>query len=201
MTKEFTIIGYTAKELQDKDILAFNHAHCHFMEYADIEIHNEEFRATLKAFEETFNVTVHNWCVDSNTYDFTLRTGQIDDEVLALSGVRLLKWLFNNHWQHLSTPKGYYGKGCKKHTSKIFRVTGECPFTGVCYDEDILDEIHAFMRRPYDRTLEDLLRDCVSVFFQTWRQEMEYRESEEAFIEDAEANEWFFDASGDLITA
>ncbi len=78
-------------------------------------------------------------------------------------------------------------------------LSGECPFTGYCMDEVLLDPLRAFMARP-DTSLEypELLRQCLESWVHACARDYEYQQSEESFIESAQANEWYFTQDGEF---
>ena len=178
-----------------------------------------EARDTIKAFEREFGVEVRNWQYSSCGYDFDLRTGSIEDDVLALKGNRARAWFWNNHERCLLTGR-YYSKfhGTKHAHSKFFfdRVyDGTCPWTGYCMDCSALDPIAHFCfgvewdekekrRVPSSRriavddsnTVESLLRDGLHSLFQALQDDCAYQESMEAFKEACEANEYEFTEDG-----
>lgn len=95
-----------------------------------------------------------------------------------LSFVRLWKYLNANHADCIS---------------KI----GDCQFTGVCYDESLLDGIAEFMLRPYRTDFESLLYSCCEDLRIAAEQEIEYRNSNEAVDESITCNQYEFTEEGD----
>lgn len=174
---------------------------------------------TIKAFEKEFGVEVRNWQYSSYDYDFDLRTGSIDDDVLALKGNRARAWFWNNHGNILLTGR-YYPKfhGTKHAHSKFFfdRVyDGTCPWTGYYLDCSALDPIAHFCfgvkrdekekkRVPSSRriatddsnTVGSLLRDGLHSLFRALRDERAYQETMEAFKDACEANGYEFTCDG-----
>lgn len=120
----------------------------------------DEITDSAKAVAELFNLKFGRECTD-------IRTGHIDDNILALSGVRLYKYIVNNYYNNLFTPK--YIKTidrelkCKQFICKVYdgvkgrftqlfskltMVNDGCPLTGVCYDNDILEPVYEFLKNP-----------------------------------------------------
>ena len=141
------------------------------------------------------------------------------DEVKALSGIRLMTYLWNNYKNDLFKGKYYPVKSNKRIFHK--RVTSQelknrpghffnayhsavildhsCVLTGVCYDEDILQPIYEYLEKPNNRIdFEDLLDDCINSLCHSVQSEIEYRNSEEAIIETMEANDYDFTENGKL---
>lgn len=186
---------------------------CDFMYY-------NEVCNTISAFEREFGVTVSDWSVSDEDYDFTLRTSAISDEILALRGNRARAWFWNNHGDILLSRRYRSGKhGTKYAYSKFFHtaaIEGTCPFTGMCYDSDILAIIADFcfgvsrrgpIKSPFAQRLISvdnsysvlrLLRVSLDFFFATLVEECKYWRSEESFASFCEANEWEFTANGKM---
>ena len=79
-----------------------------------------------------------------------------------------------------------------------FYVESCCPFTGVCYDEDLLQPFKEFIKKPDGRTFEDLLREAVETLRISLENEDEYRYSDEGIEQDIEANGYEFMEDGEL---
>ena len=75
-------------------------------------------------------------------------------------------------------------------------LSGNCPLTGVCYDEDILD---AFRDYSDGDSLRDVLREVESNVLRTLHDEGEYLYSDEGLFELCEANEYEFTESGKIV--
>lgn len=73
-----------------------------------------------------------------------------------------------------------------------------CELTGVCYDEDLLQPIYDFIEKGHNTdsfkyvTLQMLLDDCFESLERSLEDEVESRNSDEAIIEEIEANEYEF---------
>ena len=78
---------------------------------------------------------------------------------------------------------------------KSLDLHGDCPFTGVCYDETILD---AFRDCDSDDSLDDVLRDVEHRVLKDLHNEGEYIYSDEGLRELCEANEYEFTKSGKI---
>lgn len=153
-----------------------------------------------------------------------VNTGHMDDQILELSGNRLRTYLLNNfpsafyerkyrgHSKndHRSTekPKGHrlvtaIKKDYKGNYYRVFKsnflTESCCPFTGVCYDESLLDPFKAFITLPDARTFEDLLQEAMESLRIDLESEDEYRNSDEAIEEDIEANDYEFTEDGNRI--
>ena len=93
----------------------------------------------------------------------------------------------------------------KRKGYKLLMERKDCPFTGMCYDEDFLDPIRNYMTDPkaserrYD--LMEIAEDCVQSVVNSVEREIEWHMSDEGIIESCEANdtEFKFDEEGNLI--
>lgn len=111
-----------------------------------------------------------------------------DDNIADLSGVRLYKYLDN-----------HYALCPNQYTNKLeATLSGSCPFTGVCYDETLLDAIRDFMKKPDDRTFQDLLTECGDNLLDTIHKEGEHIYSDEGLKETLSANEYDFKEDGSI---
>jgi len=151
--------------------------------------HSDEVIKTIKEGLLHFGAELKNYSIDwdnINGCDFSIDLG-VSEEVEELTSVRLWKYLHNNN---LFT---YYNKYNKKTENLL---EGSCPFTGVCFDEDFLDNIRQFVKKPDTTTFKELLTDAVYNAINAGCKDWEYQQSDEAIIETIEANEYEFKADG-----
>lgn len=145
-----------------------------------------------------------------------INTGQIDDAILRLSGLRLQKYLWNNYrrdlfkgkyyslWSKTEVSYQYHKEGypvLKSRHSKII-LDNSCVMTGVCYDMHLLDPIYDYLdKKDFSNdttTFEDLLNKCIQSLEKSIYSEVEYQNSEQAIKETIEANEYTFEIDGTL---
>lgn len=143
----------------------------------------------------------------------------LDDNILALSGQRLAKYIWNNYKDDIFQGK-YYGKlvdtfkdGIKipvskdhpaglRHVVRYSRtiLDNSCVLTGVCYDQDLLQPIYDFLDKPTERIdFETLLNDCIYSLCHSVSSEIDYQNSDKGITEEIEANEYEFDENGNMI--
>jgi len=169
---------------------------------------------TVDAFCNAFNVKSgsRSW-LDCNT-------SNIDDDVLNLKGFRLQKYIWNNYQNTLYKGKFYnsiannkilihpcikvhyydVSKGAICSSSNFYysriQKTNSCVLTGICYDNDLLSPIYEFLqKRDFSNcstSFDDLLRECFYNLKKSIENEIDYRNSDEAIIEDLEANDYDF---------
>lgn len=171
----------------------------------------QEIEESVKSVIELFNLKTGRTLDD-------IRTSHIDDCILELKGVRLYKYLINNYSNDLFKPK--YIKlinGIKTGKQFIFKVhkdhKGEpytqiysknfvsdcCTLTGICYDNDILQPVYDFLKKPESNTtFEDLIKDIENAISKCYRDTEEWINSDEYIIETIEANEYEFTQDGKL---
>ena len=156
---------------------------------------------SLKGFENIFPIKSTNWEYGyQNFINYKLDT--IDyDEVWEFTGIRLLKWLVNNYWNDLFKPKYIGNLESKKGFHPVYSkctFDNSCVLTGYCLDNDILDPIYNFIKKPDESTLEDLLYDCLQSWVFACRNDYEYQQSDEYITEEILANEYEFTADGEM---
>ena len=170
----------------------------------------DEAHQTVKAFNDLFNVTEgrREWT------DFS--TGQIDGDILNLSGTRLATYLWNNYRNDLYKGKYYPVKSDTPlrhkrvksktlHNGRTFNAyysaiqfENSCVLTGMCYDMDILDPIYKFIDKPDGRTFEDLISECFSSLKYSLESEQDYHYSDEGVQEYLTANNYQFLKDGTI---
>lgn len=131
---------------------------------------------TIKEFERIIpNLYVKNWSYDSyNHYHHFIIT---EDSISELSGVRLWKWLNNN-----------------LEMDEIMKEN--CCLSGYFTDNDILQPIVDFYKKPTNISLYDLIDDCLSSFMKCCSDQYKYWSSEKCIREEIEINEYEFTENG-----
>lgn len=166
--------------------------------YDTQQIHGEERMDSLKAFCECFGIVFRiDYDHQYRFISWRFQDYSIDDE--NISGKYLWRFLDKYYYQ-IHTRKQYwapfkYDENGKlisptpRRKSRIFWVERNCPFTGVCYDEDILDEIWKWLKNPdWNISLHDLFENCFHYFLKSWEDEDDYDISDEGLSESIEAN-------------
>jgi hypothetical protein len=137
----------------------------------------DEWRDSLHAFAKIAPIKVRDWSVG---YGGTYVTFGMDDDIADLSGVRAYKWLLNNNWAKLAAGQ-------------------DCPFTGYCGDENLLDAIRTAIGNPASiSSLRDVFADALHSWAKAFERDLDYWHSEEAIREDIDANGYEFNANGTL---
>jgi hypothetical protein len=155
-------------------------------------------RTVLDKFAEVFGIVDLDWEYGYRNYIRFSTTNEYSEE---LTGVRLMKYIWNNYKQYLYTMKIYYkngiGASTKTHCSKISYITGNCPLTGYFIDNDIIQPIHEFMNNPRkDINYYDLMKKCLYAWISACNDDYNSYYSMETFIDEAEMNEWEYYENG-----
>lgn len=158
----------------------------------DIRQIYKEAHESYKAFCKIFGLT--EYICDDKLY---LNINNLDNNILELKGIRLVKWIWNNHKHNLFLGK-YYGylsyhngkiKHNRVHTTMLsngiffnayksaITLTNDSVLTGLYYDEILLKPIYDFLnydRRYFneDQTLDMLLLDCLGNLNKTVQSEI-----------------------------
>lgn len=151
---------------------------------------DSEHRGTLEKFSEIFGIEVRNWEVSECNHNYWLCFPDdiYERDAKEVKGKYLLRFL-NSIYFDIRSRRYYsgrfrYDENGKAHSasrySKIIWKEMECPLTGVCYDCDILEPIYKWHKNPdWNKSLYDLVDDCLESFFKQWENEMEQTGSDE----------------------
>lgn len=165
---------------------------------------------TVKEFNSVFNTEEgrNSW--------LDVYTDHINDEILELKGFRLQKYIWNNYKNQLFKGK-YYSLWSKKDISYKYHKEGypvlkvryskvlkqsSCVLTGMCYDDDMLQPIYDFLeKRDFSNctiTFYHLLNDCFDELRKSIENEIDYRNTDDAIIEEIKANDYEFTENGNI---
>lgn len=139
----------------------------------------QEASKSRELFLREFSAELRHGAYGSDRVYVSAHYWQSSGDIGDLSYVRLWKYLHANHADCIS---------------KI----GRCQFTGVTWDECLLDGIAEFMRRPYKTDFESLLESCCEDLRIAVESEIEYQNSDEQIAESILANEHEFTDQGDI---
>jgi hypothetical protein len=143
-------------------------------------------------------------------------TDHMEENILELKGLRLQKYLWNNYKNQLFKGK-YYSLWSKKDISYKYHKNGypvlksryskvlkqnSCVLTGMCYDDDMLQPIYDFLeKRNFSNctiTFYHLINDCFDELRKTVENEIDYRNTDDAIIEEIKANDYEFTENGNI---
>jgi len=159
---------------------------------------------SLRKFCEWFDIEVrehpHSWTGEVWLQNYDLESWLESNKLYGLQGERLRRWIDARYGSVLREPKVYgdkYGKGAKR-TSRIMTRETDCPFTGYCMDYTLIEPVRNYITKgvPKNWTYVDVMDECISAFNRAITSEYEYWLSDEAIIEDFEANDALFTENG-----
>lgn len=157
---------------------------------------NEDYES-MKEFCKYFPVELKDYRIDFCQKDSRVNI-DIDNDVSDFTGIRLMKYIINNYYDALFKRKYLNHVKGKAIYSKI-QYDNCCVLTGYCMDNDILQPIYDFLKKPDNHTtLYDLLYECVECWLSACQNaliESYKRENIEDFIL---ANDYTFRENGDL---
>ena len=159
----------------------------------DYFFYGDDYQESLKAFEKLFRVDVLDWGVDYYSYA-RLGFNKIEEDVLDLSGVRLMSYLYNNFYDSIYSGK-YFRKNYRSKVTKEYCA----PLTGVFSDHYLLDIIVEFMDGKHVKsgyTFQALLEDCVDNWLKGFSDDYDYWCSPEAIKEEIEDGDYEFYEDG-----
>lgn len=175
-------------------------------EITDTWAWEKENTKTLQAFEDVFPVKVAEFEYDAGCYVHFIFKEK--DTIENLSGQRLATYLWNNYKDRLYKGKFYSighndeetGKYTYKSRHSKIILDNCCPLTGYCADDDILEPIFSFMKKPDDRDFYALMNDCLMNWAKCCFDEYEYLMSDEGIIEAIKANGEEFTEDGEFFS-
>jgi hypothetical protein len=154
-----------------------------------------ENRDTLIVFTNIFdfvNITDYEYGY-RNYINYSLN---YDDEIKALTGHRLAKWLYNNYYHQITKDKWYY-KNNKSRYSKI-QISKDCVLTGYYMDDYILQPIYDFIDKPIEGyTINDIINDCLNAWIDACNNDYEAYYSIDNMIESY--SRYLFDEYGNIV--
>lgn len=206
ITETYTVYSFDelSEAAQQKAIKSFRNKDYDNQSYFD------EVTDSVKAVIELFNLKTGRRYSD-------IRSSHIDDDILNLKGVRLYKYLMNNYYNELFKPKyiksvdrvlkgkqfifevkkNYKGDPYTQIYSKLNRV-GDCPLTGVCYDNDVLAPVYSFLKKIIDITFEDLIKEIENAITKAYNDVEEWVNSDEFIKDEIENNGYTFLENGTM---
>lgn len=145
----------------------------------------ERFKDMERAFECGDYV-----CIEVGKLPYNMTFGYIRN-LQEISSQAISRLTDTKDWSRYVDGKYQY----KDRHSKILLENNNCPLTGVCYDQDILDPIIRYYKTwnsyPEDFSWPDLMRQCYDNFFKSWHEEYEYwADDESALREELHNNQY-----------
>ncbi len=187
--KEVKCKLYKFEELSEKSQKVVMDRERDSIQQNGIDAWDSEHRDTLEKFANIVGIKIRNWEVSdySHDYSFCFLSDVYERDADDVKGKYLLRFLNSIYYEIRS--RKYYSCGqrwengkfhCSHRYSKILWVNNNCPLTGVCCDCDILYPIYEWHKNPdWEKSLYDLVDECLEEFFSAWEKECAYCGSDE----------------------
>lgn len=182
------VTAYTVQELKEEFPEGYERAFEEWKARRDSEIPwVDEIMDSLKAIFEAGNVTLRDWSIGAYSPSYVTFSfyGDYAEEIGELNGARALGWIENNIISPNRIRRGQYNRQELRRYGYQIGALKDCPFTGVCFDFDMLESLLGDIQRGY--TLREAFSGLASVASRLMESEIESATSEDAFAEDAEA--------------
>lgn len=148
-----------------------------------LQFDSDDMLASLKAVCEACNLRLSDWSFGSYCRNWKVKVSNYDVEYL--SGPRALAWFLR-----ILIDNGYPRP--KRFVDMEF--TGVCGFTGVCYDEDVVETV--WKELLDGETVSRAFDQVAYTFCKGLEAEYEYRTSEEAIMEYLDEDEEIYTKDG-----
>ena len=190
---------YTLEELTDK---ARERAFNIWLADFDISFYSADYEDLIKEIEVIFNISV-KYSIDTCGYSYIVPKLNLQPETACISGVRLLKFVWNK-FNYLFEGKYYsiaHGTGANykyiHRRSKVLKSVDNCPITGCCVDYAVTDVIKSLWKKyDPDKTYAALIMEILDNVKKTWIEDLQYHQSEEFFIEECRSCGYHFSEDG-----
>lgn len=193
--KRVTIELYNVNELKELHPEGFERAYHQYQKRQEESEYSwiHEVSETMKKFLAIFNCQHLGWAAfDHVRFDYKMPEVYLENEAgeeIAYDFNELKGELLAQYFQdYLST-----------ETLELFKDYGNCPLTGVCFDHEPLRVMDEYLKgnRP-DHSLEDLIDEGLNLLIDEVESDIEYRESEAAFVEECLWEDLHFTAEGQV---
>ena len=145
--------------------------------YDECEYSMEEARESLLTFAKT-TYRLRDWRIGDSSRSFT--RWDIPERIAELSGPRAFAWIENNIFEPIRQPWNLRDKSRRYYRPGTLKA---CPYTGVCFDEEILG---AFRDRDPRLTIGERFSSIGDRLTRVIESDIEYQNSEEGRRERAE---------------
>jgi hypothetical protein len=195
-----TIKVYTARELKKKSKKAFECAHESFkqIQYDRGLDHADEIISSFKDIFDASGVRLLNYEIDSNYPSYSYARFSFDNNGTEdLYGQRALAWIENNLFAHLREHRPFLSRVKKYEKWHDFTKYGnipDCPFTGVCYDDDMIESLLDSIKQGYD--LKACFNRLAIKVGEIEESEWVYQLGKEYFLDESDANEYLYTIDG-----
>lgn len=158
-----------------------------------------ERRQSLEAFCNEFPVEARSWEYDSTSYSIH-KVWTADPDAGRIKGSRLIGFMLNEYGPRVLWKPKEYEKNGKKRRSKVLVEETDCPFTGYCADEDLLDPIRQYLKEPdMELTYVQLMGKCLDAWGKACVEDMAWLNSAAQVEDTIIVNEYEFDEEGNKV--
>lgn len=198
MPKIVECVVYTVDELtEDAREKAFN-SYCENVGY----VWGTDNEKTLDEFAKVFSLKIIDWNYGNNTnYIRWGYEGPYDEAPeLEFTGVRLLKYLYNNFYNDITSGKYYSSFKGVSRKSKVL-MDRDCELTGYYLDTEMLAPIYNFMddmRKYPNKTFRNLLQEALDNWLKYCSKDIDNHYSMEYFMKEANDNDWEYFSDGTM---
>jgi len=171
-------------------------------------VYASEYIDSLNAFVKSTGIQLRDYCLGSGAsytgIQWSYESYNWDFDVDSISGLKLRTWLLNNWVCNWEKGKYYHSnstnsKGLYRWRRSKIQKTIECPFTGCCYDHDLIQPILDFIKKPNNHTtLRCIIDECFDNFITAYNEDEECQYSDDAIIETIYMNEYMFKENGEI---
>lgn len=203
-----TITVYSASELKEKFPDGFEKALKNWQDHASDEIFwSDEIIDSMKSLFYASGVNLINWSIGAYspcTVRFEMPEDG-EDYINALedyTGQKAYNWIKKNvldgsKFKRITYNKKLGGKGWRYDITKTDGSSWSCGFTGYCSDHDFIESLLDDIRGGC--TLSDAFHNLADTAGHLLESECEYQQSEEYFLDNADANEYQYTENGQMI--
>ncbi len=199
--KQITVNTYSAQELKDEFPKGYQRAYNQYcIDTQEMGISwGDEIIESLKGIFDASGIYLRDYSIGDDQRSFV--QFNMESDVKDLQGARAQAWLEHHLLSGLRETRPF-NKRIKYYSGKPYNFNKygqikSCPFTGVCFDEDMLESLVKDIRSG--ETIEDSFRNLADVASKLYKSEWESQLSEEYFLDTSFSNEWTYDERGNLI--
>ena len=163
-----------------------------------IESDSYDYRNTLDKIEHIFGVKVYDWSVDECNFYFRFEFTNIEEETENEPRL-LLRYLNTNVLPCIDNKRRYYSKTSR--ASRKSRILSNKSYdyclTGCWCDyavDNALNNIKQSVKKHFNA--REFVESILEGFFEQWRNDYEYSNSDECIAETIEANDYEFYDNG-----
>lgn len=190
---------YTLEELTDK---AREKAFNIWLADFDSSFYSADYEELINQIEIIFDISV-KYSIDPYGYSYIMPKMNLQPEIACISGVRLLKFVWNK-FNYLFEGKYYsIAHGCGAdykyihRRSKVLKSVDNCPITGCCVDDAVTDIIKSLWNNySPDKNYACFIVNVLDNVKKTWIEDLQYHQSAEFFWEECRNCGYHFSEDG-----